>query len=181
MAYVSLFRTANDRRSCLGFLIKRSSASGSNLLIASISTGRFWRRYSVSLDSRRPRPAVNAKLYFADEPRSSSTSSWKCNSRSSASRSTALSQSGGGERCARASGFSLACRIDAIETLSAFAKSSWSTRANRQSVAFLKVMYAVLLTLCRVYIILHTLSNKKSFHGVNQTHEKSGNLRSSFD
>jgi hypothetical protein len=53
-------------------------------------------------------PLSDERLYFAEEPRISSISFRKCSARSSASRSTAFSQSGGGERCARASGLSLA-------------------------------------------------------------------------
>src|SRR5258708_11432994 len=105
----------------------------------------------------------SSSLYFAEELRISSISFRKCNTRSSASRSTAFSQSGGGERCARASGLSRAWRIEATETFNAFAKSSWSTRENRRSVAFLKVMYAVPLTTIRLYIILHTPSSTRAY------------------
>jgi hypothetical protein len=86
----------------------------------------------------------------------SSINSRKCRTRPSASRTRAFSQSGGGERCALASGLSLAWRIDAMEIPSAFAKSSWSIREKRRSVAFLKFMYAVPLTATSASIILHT-------------------------
>jgi hypothetical protein len=106
-------------------------------------------------------------LDFAAKPRISSTSFRKCDTRSSASRNTAVSQSGGGERCARAPGLSLAWRIAATDAPKAFAKSPWSTREKRRSVVFLKVMYAVQLTNATVYIILHTTSEEKSTEGVN--------------
>src|SRR5271163_4846574 len=84
-------------------------------------------------DELRNLAHCSSRLYFAEEPRISSISFRKCNTRSSASRSTASSQSRGGERCARASGLSRAWRIEATETFNAFAKSSWSTRENRRS------------------------------------------------
>src|SRR5271168_4195156 len=50
---------------------------------------------------------ADERLYFAEELRISSISFRKCQTCSSASRSTAFSQSGGGEPCARASALSL--------------------------------------------------------------------------
>jgi len=126
------------------------------------------RRSGIANVSSRLAPfaLTDERLYFADEPRISSISFRKCNTRSSASRSTAVSHSGGGERCARASGLSRAWRIEATETFNAFAKSSWPTRENRRSVAFLKVMYAVpLTTVPLVYYTAYNVGKKGKSSG----------------
>ena len=77
-----------------------------------------------------------------------------CTIRSRASRMTAFLQCEGGSRNAFAVRASRACRINATDTFKVLAKSTCSVRLNRPSVACLKFMYALKLTMAARCIYL---------------------------
>ena len=89
------------------------------------------------------------------------TSRRKCGVLGFGQPNTTLSQSCGAPRWAFASRRSRACLIEATDIPSAFAKSSWSIRANNSSVTFLKSMMHLVDKLPFVKTYDHTVAEWK--------------------